>query len=116
MKSESHIDGSIRPGMKVEAHAKVNLSLEVLGVRPDGYHDLRSVVAPIPLHDDVELFPAPDGEISAGEIAGVPAESNLVVRAARALAAASGCRMGARIRVTKRIPMGAGLGGGSADA
>ena len=102
--------------MVVEAHAKVNLTLEVLGVRPDGYHDLRSVVAPIPLHDDVELSPAPDGEISAGEIAGVPAESNLVVRAARALAAAAGCRKGTRIRVTKRIPMGAGLGGGSADA
>ena len=102
--------------MIVEAHAKVNLTLEVLGVRPDGYHDLRSVVAPIPLHDDVEMLPAPDGEILADAIDGVPPESNLVVRAARALAEATGCRRGARIRVTKRIPMGAGLGGGSADA
>ena len=102
--------------MTVEAHAKVNLTLEVLGVRPDGYHDLRSVVVPIPLHDDMELLPAPDGEISADAVDGVAPESNLVLRAARALADATGCRRGVRIRVTKRIPMGAGLGGGSADA
>ena len=102
--------------MIVEAHAKVNLTLEILGVRPDGYHDLRSVVVPIPLHDDVEILTAPDGEISTGAIDGVPPESNLVVWAARVLAEATGCRRGARIRVTKRIPMGAGLGGGSADA
>ena len=46
--------------MRLAAHAKVNLTLEVLGTRPDGYHELRSVVAEIPLHDDVELLDAPN--------------------------------------------------------
>lgn len=108
--------------MHVEAHAKVNLTLEVLGKRPDGYHELKSVVAQIPLHDDVELSDAPDGEMSVEMIADglevppVPTEKNLAARAARALAAASGVSRGVRIRIVKRIPAGAGLGGGSADA
>ena len=50
--------------MRLAAHAKVNLTLEVLGTRPDGYHELRSVVAEIPLHDDVELLDAPAGEVT----------------------------------------------------
>ena len=108
--------------MRLAAHAKVNLSLEVLGTRPDGYHELRSVVAEIPLHDDVELEDAPAGEVTV-EMTGdgmeaprVPCEENLAVRAARALAAAAGVSRGVRIRIVKRIPAGAGLGGGSADA
>ena len=108
--------------MRLAAHAKVNLTLEVLGMRPDGYHELRSVVAPIPLHDDVTLADAPAGEVTAEmtgdgvEVPDVPNEANLAVRAARALAAATGVARGARIRIVKRIPAGAGLGGGSADA
>jgi len=108
--------------MRLAAHAKINLTLEVLGTRPDGYHDLRSVVAEIPLHDDVELLDAPAGEVTA-EMAGdgvevpfVPNEKNLAVRAARALRDACGVVRGVRIRIVKRIPAGAGLGGGSADA
>ena len=108
--------------MHIAAHAKINLTLEVLGMRPDGYHDLRSVVATIPLHDDVELEDAPAGEVTAEmvgdgmEVPFVPNEKNLAVRAARALAAAAGVSRGVRIRILKRIPAGAGLGGGSADA
>ena len=108
--------------MRVEAHAKINLTLEVLGTRPDGYHELRSVVAEIPLHDDVELQDAPAGEVTAEmtgdgmEVPFVPNEKNLAVRAARALAAAAGVLRGVRIRIVKRIPAGAGLGGGSSDA
>ena len=108
--------------MRLAAHAKVNLSLEVLGTRPDGYHELRSVVAEIPLHDDVELEDAPAGEVTVEmegdgmEAPRVPCEANLAVRAARALAAAAGVSRGVRIRIVKRIPVGAGLGGGSADA
>ncbi len=108
--------------MTVEAHAKINLTLDVLGKRPDGYHELKSIVVQIPLHDDVELCDAPDGEMSVEMIADgvevppVPAESNLAVRAARALAAAAGVSRGVHIRIVKRIPAGAGLGGGSADA
>ena len=108
--------------MCLAAHAKVNLTLEVLGTRPDGYHELRSVVAEIPLHDDVELLDASAGEVTV-EMSGdgmeapcVPCEANLAVRAARALAAAAGVPRGVHIRIVKRIPVGAGLGGGSADA
>ena len=108
--------------MRLAAHAKINLTLEVLGTRPDGYHDLRSVVTTIPLHDDVELLDAPAGEVTA-EMAGdgvevprVPCEENLAVRAARALREACGVARGVHIRIVKRIPAGAGLGGGSADA
>ena len=108
--------------MRLAAHAKINLTLEVLGTRPDGYHELRSVVSTIPLHDDVELLDAPAGEVTV-EMTGdgmeaprVPCEANLAVRAARALAAATGVSRGVRIRIVKRIPVGAGLGGGSADA
>ncbi len=108
--------------MRLAAHAKVNLTLEILGTRPDGYHELRSVVAEIPLHDDVELLDAPAGEVTVEmsgdgmEVPCVPCEENLAVRAARALAAAAGVSRGVRIRIVKRIPAGAGLGGGSADA
>ena len=108
--------------MRLAAHAKVNLTLEVLGTRPDGYHELRSVVTTIPLHDDVELWDAPAGEVTVEmegdgmEAPRVPCEANLAVRAARALAAAAGVARGVRIRIVKRIPVGAGLGGGSADA
>ena len=108
--------------MRLAAHAKVNLTLEVLGTRPDGYHELRSVVAEIPLHDDVELLDAPAGKVTV-EMTGdgmdapcVPCEENLAVRAVRALAEAAGVSRGVRIRIVKRIPVGAGLGGGSADA
>ena len=108
--------------MHIAAHAKINLTLEVLGTRPDGYHDLRSIVAAIPLHDDVELLDAPPGEVTAEmtgdgmEVPFVPNEKNLAVRAARALIAATGTARGVHIRIVKRIPAGAGLGGGSADA
>ena len=108
--------------MQIEAHAKINLTLEVLGTRPDGYHELRSIVAEIPLHDDVELQDAPTGEVSVEmvgdglEVPDVPNEKNLAVRAARALQKACGVARGVRIRIVKRIPAGAGLGGGSADA
>ncbi len=108
--------------MQIEAHAKINLTLEVLGTRPDGYHELRSIVAAIPLHDDVELQDAPAGEVSVEmvgdglEVPDVPNEKNLAVRAARALQKACGVARGVRIRIVKRIPAGAGLGGGSADA
>ena len=108
--------------MRLAAHAKINLTLEVLGTRPDGYHDLRSVVTTIPLHDDVELLDAPAGEVTVEmegdgmEVPRVPCEANLAVRAARALQEACGVARGVHIRIVKRIPVGAGLGGGSADA
>ena len=108
--------------MRLAAHAKINLTLEILGTRPDGYHDLRSVVTTIPLHDDVELLDAPAGGVTVEmlgdgvEVPRVPSEANLAMRAVRALAAAAGVSRGVHIRIVKHIPAGAGLGGGSADA
>ena len=112
--------------MKVEAHAKVNLTLEVLGVRPDGYHDLRSVVLPIPLCDEIDLVPADDLAVAFAPVglspatqaalAALPPEKNLAWKAARVLQQATGCTRGVHITITKRIPAGAGMGGGSSDA
>ena len=102
--------------MTVEAHAKINWTLEVLGVRSDGYHDLRSVVLPIPLHDTVSLEASETISCVMTGMSDVPPEANLAFRAAVALREAIGCRRGVRIAIEKRIPAGAGLGGGSADA
>ena len=102
--------------MTVEAHAKINWTLEVLGVRPDGYHDLRSVVLPIPLHDTISLEVSEAISCVMTGMPDVPPEVNLASRAAVALREATGCRRGVRIAIEKRIPAGAGLGGGSADA
>jgi 4-diphosphocytidyl-2-C-methyl-D-erythritol kinase len=99
------------------APAKLNLFLHVTGRRPDGYHELQTVFQLIDLCDTVTLAVREDGMIERPEgPADVPPESDLVVRAARALQAASATRLGATLRVRKRIPMGGGLGGGSSDA
>ena len=101
--------------MVLEAHAKINWTLEVLGARSDGYHDLRSIVLPISMHDTVTIEEARDISCRM-DLGNVRRESNLAYRAAVALRDATGCRRGASIGIEKRIPMGAGLGGGSADA
>ena len=95
--------------MRVHAHAKVNLTLEVFGKRSDGYHALRSVVLPVSLCDTLEV------EAADGLTCDTGYPDDLCLKAARVL---SGSRVGvgARISVTKRIPVGGGLGGGSADA
>jgi 4-diphosphocytidyl-2C-methyl-D-erythritol kinase len=106
------------------APAKLNLSLHVTGRRADGYHELQTVFQIIDLCDLLSFEIDPTGEIARvddaaaapGPLAAVPPEQDLVVRAARALQAASGTPLGVRIRVRKRIPMGGGLGGGSSDA
>jgi 4-diphosphocytidyl-2-C-methyl-D-erythritol kinase len=99
------------------APAKLNLFLHVTGRRADGYHLLETVFQLIDLADTVHLACLPEGRIERDrEIPGVPAEDDLTVRAARRLAQASGCRLGVRIGLDKRIPMGGGLGGGSSDA
>ena len=99
------------------APAKLNLFLHITGRRDDGYHDLQTLFQLIDLRDDIAITVRADGEIErlAGP-AGVPPESDLVIRAARALKQATGTAFGASIRTTKRIPMGGGLGGGSSDA
>ena len=101
--------------MKVEANAKVNLTLEVFGKRADGYHALRSVVMPISLSDTLDIEVTEDGEITSD----TGYDDDLCVKAARILKSSVSSlpsSLGAVIRVTKRIPAGGGLGGGSADA
>jgi len=101
--------------LTVEAHAKINWTLKVLGVRPDGYHELRSIVLPVQLHDTVTITEAPGLSCDMPGL-DVPQEGNLAYRAALALREATGCMRGAHVAIEKRIPSGAGLGGGSADA
>ena len=101
----------------VPAPAKINLFLHIVGRRPDGYHLLQTAFRMLDWGDEITLQRRDDGLIlRTSDVPGVPAESDLVVRAARALQAASGSRFGADIGVLKRIPMGGGLGGGSSDA
>lgn len=102
----------------VPAPAKLNLFLHVTGRRPDGYHELQTVFRFIDLCDRLDFDVRSDGRIEReGEgVLGLAPEQDLVVRAAQALQKATGTRQGAHIRYDKRIPSGAGLGGGSSDA
>ena len=112
----------------IEAPAKVNLSLEILGKRADGYHELRSVVMPVSLFESVTVSERRDGAVTCetvgdgvdvSELRALPAERQLAVRAVRAMQRELGrdpSRCGCDIRVVKRVPIGAGMGGGSADA
>jgi len=99
------------------APAKLNLMLHVVGRRADGYHELQTVFQLIDLCDRIEIGVREDGVIARPQgPVGVAEQDDLVVRAAQALRLATGCRLGAEIRVHKRIPLGGGLGGGSSDA
>lgn len=98
------------------APAKLNLFLAITGRRPDGFHDLVSVVTQLALGDTLQLEPAEDWSMTCGS-SDVPGdETNLVLKAARAFAAATGEPQGGHFYLEKRTPVGAGLGGGSSDA
>jgi 4-diphosphocytidyl-2-C-methyl-D-erythritol kinase len=100
----------------LNAAAKVNLVLEVLGKRADGYHEIATVIQAVELSDRLVIEDAEVLELRA-TAPDVPTDgSNLVLRAARALGEASGVNRGARITLDKRVPVAAGLGGGSTDA
>lgn len=107
----------------VQAPAKINLSLKVLGKREDGFHDLETLMLSLRLYDLLTIAPNDSGKISL--TLDVPKESqeriptderNLIVRAANLLREEADCSIGADIHLTKRIPSEAGLGGGSSDA
>ena len=106
----------------LKAPAKVNLYLEVLGRRDNGYHDIRTVIAPVSLYDTVRLDLVPDGvetiweDCSEEDRSLVRSDDNLATKAARLLKELTGARGGVRIHLKKNIPVGGGLGGGSADA
>ena len=106
---------SVGAVLRARAYAKVNLSLEVLGRREDGYHEIVSLVQTISLHDLLEGAPARGIDVQTKPPLVDPAE-NLVTRAAELLAAVAGRPVGADILIRKRIPLAAGLGGGSSDA
>jgi 4-diphosphocytidyl-2-C-methyl-D-erythritol kinase len=102
--------------MTVEAPAKLNLYLEVGGTRPDGYHDVRTVLVALDLHDTVVVEPAERLVLECTPAIGPSCEDNLAWRAAETFARATGRMARCSIRIEKRIPAAAGLGGGSADA
>jgi 4-diphosphocytidyl-2-C-methyl-D-erythritol kinase len=101
--------------LRLRAPAKINWTLEVLGKRPDGYHEVRTVLQTIALCDWITLLPARELSIAPGD-GGPPPDDNLAYRAAARLREAAGVRAGARIAIEKRVPLAAGLGGGSSDA
>jgi 4-diphosphocytidyl-2-C-methyl-D-erythritol kinase len=105
------------PTRKIRAPAKLNIRLKVTGRRPDGYHELVSLMVPVDLFDFLEVSPAPEGVRLSCHGFPVPAdETNLTVRAARAFFSKVDMEKGVFIRLEKRIPVAAGMGGGSSDA
>ncbi len=107
--------------IRVPAYAKVNLRLEILGRRADGFHELRTIFQGITLHDTLalEIIRKPGVQLridGSPQLAGEPGKKNLVYRAIRELSRELGLRSGVRAVLTKRIPVGRGLGGGSSDA
>ena len=97
------------------APAKINWTLEVIGRRDDGYHDVRTVMQAVDLCDEVSVGLAESLTVARNLDAYAADEEDLVLRAARALASAFGREAEAAISVTKRVPSAAGLGGGSSD-
>ncbi len=105
--------------LSVDVPAKVNLHLRVVGRRPDGFHELRTLFASVGLWDRLTALPAPEGQLildvrPEGVVDAGP--ENLVLKAARRLWRECGRTPGARIQLDKSIPVGGGMGGGSADA
>lgn len=99
------------------APAKLNLFLHITGRRADSYHELQTLFQFLDWGDELTFDVRKDGVIArAHALDLVPEEQDLTLRAARALAGHTGCRLGCDIRLTKQIPLGAGLGGGSSDA
>jgi 4-diphosphocytidyl-2-C-methyl-D-erythritol kinase len=108
--------------LRCHAPGKINLGLRVVGRRPDGYHELVSLFAPLDLGDDVEIAVSESTTLEVeieleGASEAIPADANnIACRAARAFAEAAGLNCRIELRIQKRLPVGAGLGGGSSDA
>ena len=103
---------------RIEAPAKVNIRLKITGKRPDGYHELVSIMVPVSLLDFIEIQKRKTlgVQLSASGLPVPEDESNLVARAARAFFSGTGMREGLSVKINKNIPVSAGLGGGSSDA
>jgi 4-diphosphocytidyl-2-C-methyl-D-erythritol kinase len=100
--------------IKLRAYAKLNLSLKVIGKRPDGYHDIDSLMQSVSLHDEIDLKVIDSGVKVKCSISGI--EDNTAQKAAELLLAEAKINAGVHIQINKNIPLSAGLGGGSADA
>lgn len=107
---------SLRSLLDVPAPAKLNLFLHVIGRRDDGYHLLQSAFRLIDWADTLHFERRADGRLQRHDLGDALPADDLCLRAGRALQAASGCTLGADVSITKRLPAGAGLGGGSSDA
>ena len=103
-------------GLVLRTSAKVNLALEVLGKRGDGYHEIATVLQAVDLFDRLTVDPDETLSLHTDDPELPTDDGNLVMRAARLLQKAAGVDRGARLRLHKRIPVAAGLGGGSSDA
>ncbi len=101
--------------LSIKAYAKINLYLDVVSRYPDGYHQIKSVMQSISLHDLVEISPAKDLSLSSTSRE-LSNKDNLAFKAAEMLRSITSSKAGAHINITKRIPIAAGLAGGSADA
>ena len=103
--------------LEIQAHAKINWTLDAVGKRPDGYHELDMLMQSVSLHDTLTMQEADSLVLMLSQGARVPDDgNNLVLRAARRLMEATGVERGAIMTLQKRIPVAAGMGGGSADA
>jgi 4-diphosphocytidyl-2-C-methyl-D-erythritol kinase len=105
--------------MQVLAPAKINLSLKILGRRSDGFHDIETLIMPITLSDQLEIEKSNSGsqiELHCDDPSVPAGDDNLIVRAAKSFFAATKLKPAVSIGLKKRIPHGAGLGGGSSDA
>ena len=103
------------PMITLQAHAKVNLTLEVLGTRDDGYYDVASIIQTIDLHDRLTIEPVDEISLDSDQ-PDLTTQDNLVLKAAHLLKETTGADQGAHVVLEKGIPVAAGLGGGSSDA
>jgi 4-diphosphocytidyl-2-C-methyl-D-erythritol kinase len=102
--------------IRIRSFAKINLGLSVLGRRPDGYHEIETIFQTISLCDELEFHPSDRLELNCENLPDTPNEDNIIWKAAAALAANIPGKRGVSIALKKRIPTGAGLGGGSGNA
>jgi 4-diphosphocytidyl-2-C-methyl-D-erythritol kinase len=103
--------------MKLLSYGKINLGLRVLGKRPDGYHEIETILQTVDLHDDIDFQPADDGiQVFCSHRLVPEDETNLAWKSAQLLKSSYGVQKGLRITLEKTIPVGSGMGGGSSNA
>ena len=114
---DSPKDTSGMSSLSLLAPAKINLFLHITGRRNDGYHNLQTLFQLLDYGDQLDFTVRNDGNININcDLKGLAADNNLVIKAAKALKAASGCKLGVDIVLHKKLPLGGGIGGGSSDA